>query len=179
MLSIYSFATSLASAYLVDGIKCLIFVSLSTTTRIALYSLLLGISVTKSIDISVHGQSGIDIDQSTPSGAFRGTLLRVHILQFQTYYISKLRCFPWRRAPILMQSLRLECLVSPTPSEDSTPGRLREAPSGYLTYVRGALANAFLTRQCQALHLTLGEDLLMPSSAGIARLHFSRLESAR
>jgi hypothetical protein len=68
MCAMNRLASSLALTLVQHGIRCHSFVSQSTTTQIALQPFDQGSPVTKSIEISCQGHSGIGSGLNTPNG---------------------------------------------------------------------------------------------------------------
>jgi len=76
MLSLNNLANSSANIFSVVGIKCTIFVNLSTTTRIKLYSCASSNLVIKSAEMCAQGFSGIEFGINFPAGYSVQFLLR-------------------------------------------------------------------------------------------------------
>jgi hypothetical protein len=73
-----------AGLVLWHGTKWAIFVSRSTTTRMASKPVDKGRSVIKSQEIEAHGLEGIGSGCNSPYGACRGALERWHVSQLST-----------------------------------------------------------------------------------------------
>jgi len=68
ILSLNNLASFSANVFSVVGMKWTIFVNLSTTTKIELYSCAIGSLVMKSADIYIQGFSGIELGINLPAG---------------------------------------------------------------------------------------------------------------
>jgi len=90
---INAFANCCAFISLRQGIKWLIFVNRSITTRIGSYASDSGMSVMKSMDIDFHGFPGTSFGCSSPYGACQAVLVLGQVSQFLTYcLIESLMC---------------------------------------------------------------------------------------
>jgi len=67
-LSLNNLASPFADVFSVVGMKCTIFVSLLTTTKIESYPCTKGSFVIKSANICVYGFSGIEFSMNFPAG---------------------------------------------------------------------------------------------------------------